>query len=99
MSSYTTPPSGWLMMPGTAELSMVWPLKMTFRPATLACCTMVKLPVFAGTEKGSFSPTRCGPKAMTCGAGSALATMGREHAGGTQSDIGKHTAPCAEQHV
>src|SRR6185503_7684671 len=55
------------------------------RPAVVAWCTMVTLPVLAGTVKEISFPTGWVPNFCTCPLGSALLTTGREQDDGTQS--------------
>jgi hypothetical protein len=82
------PPSGLVILSGTAELSMTVFWKTTVMVAICACWTMVTLPVFGGTVNVTSSPTVLVPKLCTCEAGSALATTGRVHCAGGHAAIG-----------
>src|SRR5258707_15884581 len=58
------------------------------RVAICACCTMVTLPVLAGTVKVTSSPTRWVPNFCTWAVGNALSTTGRTQAAGGQAASG-----------
>src|SRR5260370_20165767 len=83
VSSYAFTPLGMVTVSGTAELSKVPCAVVTERPAILAWCRMVMLPVLAGTLKLIWSPTLCMGNA--CTAGYAGVTTGRVHAAGVQA--------------
>src|ERR1041384_7747564 len=87
------------MVSGTAELSKRFPPDTTESPAFFAWCTMVMLPVFAGTSKLTVSPVLCVPSERTCAAGSALVTPGRWHAGGVHEPEGRQTFPSFAQQM